>query len=81
MAKAFSFVKEKIHLDLPKSRKQQTHKTIYNGGRAVEDALRESSGHSVSYHTKSTQQIVLGNKFLQSFTLEFQINHKICVHI
>lgn len=63
MAKAFSFVKiKKISLDLPKGWRQQTH--IYNSGRAVEDVLRNSSGHSVSCYTKSVPWVVMGNKFL-----------------
>lgn len=45
MAEAFSLVKEKFSLDLPKSRKQQTHKTFSDSGRAAEDALRDSAGH------------------------------------
>lgn len=46
MAEAFSLIKEKFSLDLPKSRKQQTHKTFSDSGRAAEDAPRDSAGHT-----------------------------------
>lgn len=70
---------KKKNLDLPNS-SQQTH--IYNGGRAGEDWLRvDFSGHSVSYYTMPVPQIVMGEKFLQSYIVEFQICRKTCVQI
>lgn len=80
MAKAFSLAKENFSLDLPKSRKHQTHKTCSDGGGAAEDALRDSAGHC-PYCPKPTLQIAVGDKFLLSSTLEFQISRKMCVQM